>query len=64
MVEGARTYPISFSRHRVRGASVKDPRHVLLYRVRADGAIEIARVIHDSRELERHIPEEYRRETS
>ncbi len=61
MIEGARTYHILLSRTRVRGARVKDPRHFLLYRRREDGAIEVARVLHDGRELRRHLPEEYRR---
>jgi len=60
MIGGARTYHISLSRHRVSGPKVKEPRHFLLYRRRADGVIEVARVLHDSRDLARHLPEEYR----
>jgi toxin ParE1/3/4 len=60
MIEGARTYHISFSRKRVSGSPVKDPRHFVLYRRRDDGVIQIARILHDSRDLQRHIPQDYR----
>jgi toxin ParE1/3/4 len=39
---------------------VKHPRHFLLYRIRADGQVEIGRVLHDSMDLEPHLREEYR----
>jgi toxin ParE1/3/4 len=61
MIEGARTYHLEFSRGRVKGAGVKAPRHFLLYRRREEGVIEVGRVIHDARELARHLPEGYRR---
>jgi hypothetical protein len=35
---------------------VKTPRHFLLYRRREDGVIEVGRVLHDSRDLERQLP--------
>jgi toxin ParE1/3/4 len=60
MVPGARTYHISLSRSRVSGPGVKEPRHFLLYRRRADGVIEVARILHDGRDLQRHLPEDYR----
>jgi toxin ParE1/3/4 len=60
MIEGARTYHLEFSRNRVTGLGVKEPRHFLLYRCRGD-VIEIARILHDSRDLARHCPEDYRR---
>jgi plasmid stabilization system protein ParE len=60
MVRGARTYHISLSRSRVSGPGVKEPRHFLLYRRRADGVIEVARILHDGRDLGRHLPEDYR----
>ena len=61
MIEGARTYHLQFSRSRVVGPRVKEPRHFLLCRCRADGVIEVARIFHESRDLQRHLPEEYRR---
>lgn len=61
MIKGARTYHLSLSRSRVSGQPVKEPRHFLLYRRRADGVIEVARVLDDARDLQRHLPEEYRR---
>jgi toxin ParE1/3/4 len=61
MTRGARTYHLEFSRSGVRRSRVKEPRHFLLYRRRDDGVIEVARILHDSRDLQRHLPEEYRR---
>jgi len=37
-----------------------DDRHFLLYRTRPDGRVEIGRVLHDSMDLERHLPDNYR----
>ena len=37
MVRGARTYHLEFSRNRMSGSKVKEPRHFLLYRRRHDG---------------------------
>jgi len=62
MIEGARTYHLQFSRSRVSGPGVKEPRHFLLYRSREGGVVEVARVLHDGRDLLRHLPESYRRE--
>jgi toxin ParE1/3/4 len=61
MVAGARTYHLQFSKSRATGSVVKEPRHILLYRRHADGAIEVARVLDDVRDLQRHLPQEYRR---
>ena len=61
MIQGARTYHLELSRSRVSGSRVKEPRHFLLYRRRDDGVIEVARILHDGRDLQRHLPEEYRR---
>jgi toxin ParE1/3/4 len=58
----ARTYHLFYSRTRVATAigRVKEPRHFLLFRVGEDGTIEIGRVLHDSMDLTRHLPAEYR----
>jgi toxin ParE1/3/4 len=61
MAEGARTYHISLSRTRATAAKVKQPRHFLLYRRREDGVVELARVLHDGRDLARHLPVGYGR---
>ena len=60
MIEGARTYHLSLSRSRVSGPGVKEPRHFLLYRRRDAGVIEVARILHEGRDLQRHLPEDYR----
>ena len=61
MAAGARTYHLEFSRARVKGPRVKAPRHFLLYRRRDEHTLEVARVVHDSRDLARHLPVDYRR---
>lgn len=61
LIDGARTYHLAFSRRRVAGDSVRDPRHFLLYRSPQEGVIEVGRVLHDSRDLSRHLPATYGR---
>ena len=64
MIEGARTYHIRFSRDRAKTALgvVHNPRHFILYRRRENrNAIDIGRILHDGRDLQRHLPEDYRR---
>jgi toxin ParE1/3/4 len=62
IVDSARTYHLINSRKRVgRGVGqVRQPRHFILYRLCPDGSVEIGRVLHDSMDLARHLPEEYR----
>lgn len=59
---GARTYHLRQSRDRVDPAlgKVKQPRHFLLYRIGGDGCVEIGRVLHDTMDLKRHRPDDYR----
>ena len=54
--KGCHTYHLEFSRSRVAGGRVKEPRHFLIYRLRDRNAIEIIRILHDSRDLARHLP--------
>jgi toxin ParE1/3/4 len=58
----ARTYHLRLSRDHVDPAigKVRHPRHFLLYRIRDDGRVEIGRVLHDTMDLKRHLPDEYR----
>ena len=60
-VDGARTYHLVFSRRRVAGESGRDPRHFLLDRIPREGVIEVGRVLHESRDLSRHLPATYGR---
>jgi toxin ParE1/3/4 len=60
MVDGARTYHLSFSRKRMSGPGVEELRHFLLYRRRDAEMVEVARVLHDARDLRRHLPGDYR----
>lgn len=54
-VQGTRTYHLAFSSDRVVGERVKEPRHFVLYRQRQDGSIDVVRILHDSRDLQRHL---------
>ena len=49
--DGARLYHLRHSRRR---AEVARPRHVLLYRIEADGNLAVARVLHDAMDPARH----------
>lgn len=51
----AYVYHLRFSRDRVPGERVQAPRHFLLYR-NIGGKIEFARLLHDSRDLNQHVP--------
>ena len=59
LARGVRTYHLFFSRDRVRGTLgvVKKPRHFLVYRRRGEALIDVVRILHDARDLERHLPE-------
>lgn len=58
LARGIRTYHLFFSRDRARGpaGAVKKPRHFLIYR-RRENRIDILRVLHEARDLDRHLPE-------
>jgi toxin ParE1/3/4 len=63
LANNCRTYHLLFSRKsagRV-GDRIRRPCHFLLYRVTEAGAVEIARVFHESMDLTAHLPEAYRR---
>jgi toxin ParE1/3/4 len=57
VLPGVYTYHLALSRDHVKGDRVKSPRHFLVYRVTAD-RIDILRILHDSRDLNLHLPEE------
>ena len=50
-------YHLASSRERVAGERVKTPRHFLVYRV-ADSHVDVLRILHDSRDLARHLPDQ------
>jgi len=56
--KSVRTYHLAFSRMNVEGQYVKAPRHFILYRIGSAG-IEVARILHDSRDLARHLPADF-----
>jgi toxin ParE1/3/4 len=61
IANNCRTYHLFFSRQSTgrAGERVRHPRHFLLYRVMESNVVEIGRVLHDSMELQAHLPEEY-----
>lgn len=66
IAESARTYHLRHSRDWLTGVSgrVARPRHFLLYRKGTGGCVEIGRILHDSMDLERHLPDDYRPDVS
>jgi toxin ParE1/3/4 len=52
---GILVYHLAARRERATGVKVKEPRHFLVYRVTRH-AVQIIRVLHDSRDLARHLP--------
>jgi len=60
----ARTYHLFYSRDKIRNKEriVKKPRHFLLFRISGENELEVGRVLHDSMELNLHLPEQYRME--
>jgi len=61
LAKSARTYHLQFSRNQVATSvgRVKRPRHFLLFRIADQGTVEIARVLHDSMDLARHLPSNF-----
>lgn len=59
LLPGVRAYHLRFSRERARTALgvVHNPRHFIIYRRRGSW-IDILRILHDSRDLTRHLPNE------
>ena len=59
--EDVRSYHLRYSRERAKSETglVKNPRHLLLYRALRSGLVGVGRVLHDSMEIERHLPDDY-----
>lgn len=58
LLPGVWFYHLAFSRAHVSGdQAVKSPRHFVMFRHLQPGVIEILRILHDSRDLARHLPE-------
>jgi toxin ParE1/3/4 len=61
---GIRSYHLSFARERARTALgiVHNPRHFVIYRIRENqSVIDILRILHDERDLDRHFPKDSQR---
>jgi toxin ParE1/3/4 len=63
IAEHCRSYHLYFSRTAAgrAGDRIRQPRHFLLYRVTESSILEIGRVLHESMDLQAHLPDEYRR---
>lgn len=55
LFEGLRSFHIRHSRSESREARVGDPVHVIFYRAREPGLVEIARVLHERMEPGAHV---------
>lgn len=57
LAKGIRSYHLCHSRDRSRTSRgiVREPRHFVIYRCRQN-VIDIVRILHDARELSRHLP--------
>lgn len=55
LVEGVRSFHIRHSRGESREEAVGDPVHVIFYRAREPGFVEIVRVLHERMEPGRHV---------
>jgi toxin ParE1/3/4 len=57
--QGVRLYPVRLSRRRARKSvgAVRQPRHVLVYRVVAPDLVQVGRVLHDAMDPGRHVVE-------
>lgn len=53
---GVCAYHLTMSRDHVAGDRVKAPRHFVLYRT-TEQEISVLRILHDSRDLARHLPD-------
>ena len=54
------SYHLAHSRVRIRAVEerVASPRHFVMFRIRDDGGLEIVRILHDSMDLARYVPDE------
>jgi toxin ParE1/3/4 len=55
LFEGVRSFHIRHSPSESREAAVGEPVHVIFYRAREPGLIEIVRVLHERMEPKRHV---------
>lgn len=56
--QNIRSYHTALSRKRA-ASKVKAPRHFLFYFLSDEDAVVVSRILHDARDLARHIPDEH-----
>ncbi|MBP5857419.1 type II toxin-antitoxin system RelE/ParE family toxin [Marivibrio halodurans] len=57
--ESIRSFHTSLSRKRA-PSDVKSPRHFVLYFVPQENEVAVSRILHDARDLARHVPDDHR----
>lgn len=60
LAPGLRSYHLIYSRQQAKQARgmVKNPRHIVFYRVANDDVIEVVRLLHDAMEVQLHLPDD------
>ena len=56
--DGIRSYHTRLSRNRA-GGEIRAPRHFVLYFLPTEDEVVVSRVLHDSRDLARHVPDDH-----
>ncbi len=56
---GMRSYHTKHSRERS-GTTVKLPKHMVIYYLPNEDELSISRIVHESRDVQRHIPEQHK----
>ncbi|MEO4017144.1 type II toxin-antitoxin system RelE/ParE family toxin [Pseudomonas rossensis] len=58
LAPGLRSYHLIYSRQQAKHphGTVKNPRHIVFYRVANDDVIEVVRLLHDAMEVQLHLP--------
>ena len=58
LAPGLRSYHLIYSRQQTKHAhgTVKNPRHIVFYRVASDDVIEVVRLLHDAMDAQLHLP--------
>lgn len=57
---GLRSYHLTYSREQAKHThgTVKSPRHIVFYRMANDDLIEVVRLLHDTMEVQLHLPDD------
>ena len=58
LLPGLRSYHLIYSRQHAKHphGMVKNPRHIVFYRVASDDVIDVVRLLHDAMDVQLHLP--------